>query len=158
MNPPRIQWGIEIERLIAYFPNSLSTTDALPTPLRVDLSISALAPALPLSIADCMDYQPICQWICHQWPLTEARVNLSCQAVVSRLANQHKLAELLVFLFEYDQRIQTVDVTLTQLDPVTKNELKQSKLRVVEKRHPHRNSLTALTTSTPSKTELIAHC
>lgn len=91
----RAKWTVRVEGLKTQLAVGLSENERRPQRVLISLVINGLTPETPGDIADCLDYAPICDWIVRQWPqsahtpLLEMRVN-----------------ELLVFLFEFDKRVQ----------------------------------------------------
>jgi dihydroneopterin aldolase len=91
----RAKWTVRLEGVKTQLATCQSGRAPRPQAVLIDLVINGLTPDTPNTVADCLDYAPICDWIVHQWPkkshtlLLETRVN-----------------ELLVFLFEFDHRVQ----------------------------------------------------
>lgn len=94
MNNQLIPWTIEIRDLAT----RLRTEEGGWQAVRIDLSIRALAAAMPQSIEECLNYQPICQWILDEWP----------QRPPAPLETQ--LLELAHFIFDYDARAERIVV------------------------------------------------
>jgi dihydroneopterin aldolase len=67
------------------------------------MSIRALAAAIPESIADCLNYEPICRWIVETWPAQPHTELL-----------ETKLRELMDFVFNYDARIERVELAIAK--------------------------------------------
>lgn len=93
MDNQLIPWIIEIKELAT----RLRTEEGGWQPVQIDLLIRARTPAVPQSIEECLDYQPICRWMLDEWPqrppaLLEAR-----------------LLELARFIFDYDARAEWID-------------------------------------------------
>ena len=72
-------------------------------PIRVTLSVRALADAAPHLIEDCLEHQPIRQWITEEWPKRPHTPLL-----------ETKLRELMQFVFAFDSRIEWVDAALSK--------------------------------------------
>jgi 7,8-dihydroneopterin aldolase/epimerase/oxygenase len=91
----RAKWTIRIDGLKTQLAVGMSEKERRPQVMLISLVINGMTPDAPGDLADCLDYAAICDWIIHQWPksahtpLLETRVN-----------------ELLVFLFEFDKRVQ----------------------------------------------------
>jgi dihydroneopterin aldolase len=93
MDNQYIPWTIEIRDLAT----RLRTEEGGWQAVRVDLSIRALTPAVPQSIEECLNYQPICQWMLDEWP---QRPSAPLEA---------RLQELARFIFGYDARVERID-------------------------------------------------
>ena len=100
-------WTIEItdletESRLGIWPHELQ-----PQPVRVSMTLRAIAAAFPTAIGECMDYEPLCKWICGAWsemahtPLLETRVR-----------------ELTDFIFLYDARIEWAAVKVVKVNAV----------------------------------------
>lgn len=72
-------------------------------PIRINISLRALAAACPKTIEDCLDYEPICHWIIDSWP-TQPHTPLL----------ETRLRELISFVFEFDERIEWADVAISK--------------------------------------------
>ena len=72
-------------------------------PVRINLSMAAGTDRVPQSAIDCLDYQPILQWITGQWPRQPHTPLL-----------ETRLRELLDFVFRFDARIAWLDVALSK--------------------------------------------
>lgn len=92
MNNELILWTIEINDLAT----RLRTEEGGRQPVHIDLSIRALAPAVPQSIEECLNYQPICRWMLDEWP---QRPPAPLEA---------HLLELARFIFGYDSRAERI--------------------------------------------------
>lgn len=100
-------WTIEIadletESRLGIWPHELQ-----PQPVRVSMTLRAIAAAFPTTIDECLDYEPLCKWICGAWsdkahtPLLETRVR-----------------ELTDFIFLYDARIEWAAVKIVKVKAV----------------------------------------
>jgi len=94
-------WTLRIERMpielaVGIYPHELQAQ-----PLLVSLEVEGLAEADPNALEGCLDYEPLCLWLHHEWPrsphvpLLETRVN-----------------QLFAFLFGSDPRITAAKVGL----------------------------------------------
>lgn len=96
-------WDIEVESICTTLRVGIWPHEVTPQPIKVDLVLRGRAPANPMSIKDCIDYQPICEWITNIWsatphiPLLETRV-----------------VELIGFIFDSDARIEWVNVRVAK--------------------------------------------
>ena len=93
MDNQLIPWIIEIKDLAT----RLRTEEGGWQPVRIGLSIRARTPAVPQSIEECLDYQPICRWMLDEWP----------QWPPAPL--EARLLELARFVFDYDARAERID-------------------------------------------------
>jgi dihydroneopterin aldolase len=93
MDNQLIPWIIEIKDLAT----RLRTEEGGWQAVRIDLSIRALTPAVPQSIEECLNYQPICHWMLDEWP---RRPQAPLEA---------RLLELARFIFGYDARVERID-------------------------------------------------
>ncbi|UUZ76963.1 hypothetical protein LP414_06080 [Polaromonas sp. P1(28)-13] len=73
----------------------------LPQAVQVSVVVNGLTPDVPIDAADCLDHESICNWIVHQWPKTAPTPLL-----------EMRVNELIVFLFEFDKRVQDAWVGL----------------------------------------------
>jgi len=73
----------------------------------VDVTVRALAPAFPQTIEDCIDYQPICEYILGAW--SDAASGARPELAVRALAG---------FILGQDGRVGEVDVAVT-IGPAT---------------------------------------
>jgi 7,8-dihydroneopterin aldolase/epimerase/oxygenase len=102
MDNQLIPWTIEIRDLAT----RLRTEEGGWQAVRIGLSICALTPAVPQSIEECLNYQPICQWMLDEWPL---RPPASLEA---------RLLELAHFIFGYDARVERIEAAAGKDDIV----------------------------------------
>ena len=100
-------WTIEItdletESRLGIWPHELQ-----PQPVRVSMTLRAIAATFPTTIDECLNYEPLCKWICGAWsdqahtPLLETRVR-----------------ELTDFIFRYDARIEWAAVKIVKVKAV----------------------------------------
>ena len=68
----------------------------------IDVTVRALTPAVPASIDECMDYQPICRWILDEMP-----------ALQHGQRWESALRALFDFVFEADARIESVAAAIS---------------------------------------------
>lgn len=94
MDNQLVPWTIEIRGLAT----RLRTEEGGWQSVRIDLSVRALTPAAPRSIDECLNYQPICQWMLDEWP---QRPSAPLEA---------RLLELAHFIFGYDARVEWIEV------------------------------------------------
>ena len=96
-------WSVRIERLLTELRVGVYDDELLPQPVWVTLRLRGLAAACPTNLGECIDYEPLCRWISEEWPRTphtpllETRVN-----------------ELAAFAFDFDSRVQEVQVGLAK--------------------------------------------
>ena len=94
-------WTLRIERMPIELSVGIYPHEREPQPLLVSLEVEGLAEADPDALEGCLDYEPLCLWLHHEWPrsphvpLLETRVN-----------------QLFAFLFESDPRITAAKVGL----------------------------------------------
>lgn len=97
----RAKWTLRFEGVETKLAVGLSEKSPRPQAVQVNLVVNGLTADAPIELADCLDHASICDWIVRQWPnsaptpLLESRIN-----------------ELLVFLFEFDKRVQDAWVCL----------------------------------------------
>jgi dihydroneopterin aldolase len=96
-----IPWTIEIAALNTRLRVGIWDHERELQAIQIHLSIRAIAPVLPQTIDDCLDYQPICHWIVNVWP-EQAHTMLL----------ETKMNELLAFVFNFDARIEWVDAAI----------------------------------------------
>ncbi len=72
-------------------------------PVCVNISLRATAAVSPRSIKDCLDYQPVCDWINDEWPDYPHTPLL-----------ETRLKELMTFIFSFDDRVEWADVALAK--------------------------------------------
>lgn len=104
INTPLVPWTIHIDELTTNARVGIYEHEREPQPVRVDLQIKARLPVAPESLAECMDYEPVCRWIAEQWPLQPHTPLL-----------ETKLIELLGFVFRHDERIVWVEARISKL-------------------------------------------
>jgi dihydroneopterin aldolase len=103
MNPRAIPWTIEIADIETRLRVGIWEHERVLQPIRISMSIRALAAAIPESIADCLNYEPICRWIVETWPAQPHTELL-----------ETKLRELMDFVFNYDARIEWVELAIAK--------------------------------------------
>jgi dihydroneopterin aldolase len=103
MNPRVIPWTIEVEEIQTQSRVGIWEHERELQPLRISLSLRAIAPAFPQSIEDCLNYEPVCRWIIDEWPAQPHTPLL-----------ETRLRELMRFIFDYDARIEWVDVAIAK--------------------------------------------
>lgn len=101
MNPPLIPWTIEIADIETKLCVGIWEHERAFQPIRINITIRAIAPLFPISIEDCVNYQPICEWITDDWPRQPHTPLL-----------ETKLRELICFVFDFDARIEWIDVAI----------------------------------------------
>ena len=100
-------WTIEISDLETQSRLGIWPHELQPQPVRVSMTLRAIAAAFPTTIEECLDYEPLCKWICGAWsdqahtPLLETRVR-----------------ELTDFIFLYDSRIEWAAVKIVKVKAV----------------------------------------
>ncbi|WP_338759825.1 hypothetical protein [Massilia sp. METH4] len=95
-----IPWTIEVRALDTALRTGHGRFDWQPA--TVDITLHALAPAVPETIEDCINYQPICEHVLGAWSDT-----------ASSAEPGRAVCDLIAFLLDYDERIGHVDVALT---------------------------------------------
>ena len=93
MDNQLIPWIIEIKEL----ETRLRMEEGGWQTVRTDLAIRALTPAVPQSIDECLNYQPICRWMLDEWP----------QRPPAPL--ERRLLELAHVIFRYDARVERIE-------------------------------------------------
>lgn len=94
-------WTVRIERMPLTLAVGVHHQERPPQPVQASLVIRGRAAAVPDGLADCLDYDPLLDWMRGEWaasphtPLLETRIN-----------------ELLDFCFALDPRIDSVWVGL----------------------------------------------
>lgn len=96
-----IPWTVEIKELATQLRVGAHAHESRLVPVSVDIVVRAITPAVPRTIEDCMNYQPICQWMLIDWPALPHAPSL-----------ETRLRELMRFVFDFDERIEWVDITL----------------------------------------------
>lgn len=99
MNQILIPWTVEIRSLRTQLRGARGGAVQA---VSVDVTVRALTPAHPVSIDDCMDYQPICRWILDELPGWRHGQRWECA-----------LQALLDFVFDADARIESVDAAMS---------------------------------------------
>lgn len=103
MEQHSIGWTVEIRQLAT----QLRAAPDEAIPLRVDIAMRTRTPALPQHIEDCVNYQPICSWLLERLPdAAEGETELAARLRAAAL-------RLVAYLFDFDPRIESVDVTLS---------------------------------------------
>lgn len=103
MNRRVITWTIEIAAIETQLRVGIWDHEREYQPIRVSLSIRAIAPAFPETIEDCLNYQPICHWITDEWPRQPHTPLL-----------ETRLRELMEFVFDFDARVEWVDIAISK--------------------------------------------
>lgn len=103
MNTRVIPWTIEIADIETQLRVGIWDHEREVQPIRINLSLRAIAPVFPRSIEDCLNYEPICRWIIDEWP-THPHTPLL----------ETKLRELMCFIFGFDARIEWIDVAIAK--------------------------------------------
>ncbi|MDO8301038.1 MAG: dihydroneopterin aldolase [Lacisediminimonas sp.] len=94
-------WRIEISGLATHSRVGIWEHELEPQPVRIDLCIDALAPAVPREIGDCIDYEPLYRWFSQEFP---------CLPHTPLL--ETRVLEIMAFVFRHDVRIGSVEVAL----------------------------------------------
>jgi 7,8-dihydroneopterin aldolase/epimerase/oxygenase len=103
MNTRVIPWTIELADIDTQLRVGIWQHELAPQPIRVNLTVRAIACATPASIEACVNYEPICRWIIDDWP----------QAPHTPLL-ETRLHELLSFVFDSDDRIEWIDAAIAK--------------------------------------------
>lgn len=94
-------WTVRIERLETQLPVGIYAHEQASQPVWVSLTATGEASAIPSSLDECFDYEPLCCWLTQIWPTTphtpllETRVN-----------------QVIAFVFDSDPRVSNVWVGL----------------------------------------------
>ena len=79
--PVKASWTIRIDRLQIRLAVGVHSDEIEPQPVWVSLRASGAAAASPETLAQCIDYEPLCRWLTEVWPSTphvpliETRIN-----------------------------------------------------------------------------------
>ncbi|MGH8856707.1 MAG: dihydroneopterin aldolase [Polaromonas sp.] len=98
-----IPWTIEISDIETQLRVGIWDHEREFQPIRINLSLRAIASVFPQSIDDCLNYQPICRWITEEWPKQPHTPLL-----------ETKLRELMCFIFDFDARVEWLDIALSK--------------------------------------------
>jgi FolB domain-containing protein len=107
MNTRVVPWTIEIADIKTQLRVGIWEHERELQPIRISLSIRAMTPSCPRSIEDCLNYEPICQWISNTWPAQPHTPLL-----------ETKMRELLTFVFGFDARIEWVDIAISKPEAI----------------------------------------
>lgn len=97
----KASWTVRIERLETHLPVGIYAHEQDAQPVWVSLTATGEASAMPGSLDECFDYEPLCLWLTQVWPTTphtpllETRVN-----------------QVMAFVFASDPRVRNVWVGL----------------------------------------------
>jgi dihydroneopterin aldolase len=103
MNARVIPWTIQIDEIETALRVGIWDHEREPQPIRISMTMRAMAAIIPLSIGDCLNYEPICRWIVDTWPAQPHTQLL-----------ETKLHELMDFVFDFDSRIEWVDIAISK--------------------------------------------
>lgn len=103
MNTRLIPWTIEIAGIDTHLRVGIWEHELEPQPIRINLTLRAIAPAHPASIDDCVNYEPVCRWMIDEWPRHPHTQLL-----------ETRLRELLTFVFRFDARIEWIDASISK--------------------------------------------
>lgn len=103
MDNQNLLWDIEVESICTTLRVGIWPHEVNPQPIKVDLVLRGRTPANPMSIKDCIDYQPICEWITNIWSATPHIPLL-----------ETRMVELIRFIFSSDARIEWVNVRVAK--------------------------------------------
>ncbi|PUA19819.1 dihydroneopterin aldolase [Glaciimonas sp. PCH181] len=98
-----ISWTIEVADINTQLRVGIWDHEREFQPIRINLSLRAIAPAFPDTIEDCLNYQPICRWITEEWPKQPHTPLL-----------ETKMRELMTFVFNFDARVEWVDLAISK--------------------------------------------
>jgi FolB domain-containing protein len=98
-----IPWTIEVRDLQTRLRVGIWDHEREFQPIVVNLTLRAIGAALPQTITDCLDYQPICRWITHEWPAQPHTPLL-----------ETKVRELMQFVFGFDGRVEWAEVSIAK--------------------------------------------
>lgn len=99
-------WTVRIERLATELPVGIYDNEREPQPVWVSLTATGEANAVPGTLDECFDYEPLCNWLTQEWPksphtpLLETRVNQVIGFVFAADARIHQ-----VWVGLYKQRV-----------------------------------------------------
>lgn len=142
----RSKWTVRVEALRTSLRVGIYEHELHHQPILLKLRISGLAEALPHTLAQCFDYEPICRWALEEWPLSPHTPLL-----------ETRLNELIEYVFNSDKRIRDVFFGLykTQAFKNTEfvglereitrrqfEELQRSRLKHSDEFAPQKNDLT----------------
>ncbi|GAC1422160.1 MAG: hypothetical protein NVSMB6_23720 [Burkholderiaceae bacterium] len=102
-----VTWTIEIADLQTESRVGIWPHEQQSQPVRVSLTLRATAAAFPQTIDECLDYEPLCKWICGPW---------AARAHTSLL--ETRVRELTDFVFGYDARIEWAVVAIVKVNAV----------------------------------------
>ena len=122
-----ITWTIEIEDIETSSRVGIWEHEREPQPIRICISMQAIAPAFPRNIEDCLNYEPICRWLTDEWP-TQSHTPLL----------ETRVRELVDFLFYFDTRIERVNVRILKLKAIP--QARGVGVRVAMTRNDHESS------------------
>lgn len=101
----RSKWTVRVESLSTTLRVGIYDHELVHQPVLLNLRISGLAEALPSSLSQCFDYEPICRWALEEWPLSPHTPLL-----------ETRLNELIEYVFSSDKRIRDVFCGLYKTD------------------------------------------
>lgn len=99
-------WTVRIERLETHLPVGIYAHEQDAQPVWVSLTATGEASAMPGSLDECFDYEPLCHWLTQEWPasphtpLLETRVNQVIEFVFASDPRVHH-----VWVGLYKQRV-----------------------------------------------------
>lgn len=131
-------WTVRIERLATQLPVGIYDHEQDAQPVWVSLTATGEASAMPGSLDQCFDYEPLCRWLTQEWPasphtpLLETRVN-----------------QVIEFVFASDPRVRHVWVGLY------KQRVSQQALAVGMERASTRTEFEALRRTAADRTDLL---
>lgn len=94
-------WTVRIERLQTQLPVGIYGHEQDAQPVWVSLTATGEASAVPHSLDDCFDYEPLCRWLTQVWPTTPHTPLL-----------ETRINQLMAFAFASDPRVRHVWVGL----------------------------------------------
>lgn len=98
-----ISWTIEIADINTQLRVGIWDHELEFQPIRINLSLRAIAPVFPYTIEDCLNYHPICRWITDEWPKQPHTPLL-----------ETRMRELVSFVFDFDSRVDWVDLAISK--------------------------------------------
>jgi dihydroneopterin aldolase len=107
VNNKIITWTIEVEDIETFSRVGILAHERELQPIRIRISMQAIAPAFPHNIEDCINYEPICRWLTDVWPMEPHTPLL-----------ETRVRELVNFLFCFDTRIERVNVGILKLKAI----------------------------------------
>lgn len=107
----RAKWTVRVQSLQTRLRVGLAAHERHPQPVLVSLRISGLTETAPLTLAQCLDCEPICRWVLEEWPQSPHTPLL-----------ETRLNELVACVFNTDKRIMDAWIGLYKTQAVPEAE------------------------------------